>query len=128
MDENTRAALRNNPRQEITLYPSRGKWWLIGITCGIFAAIGVAVALGGDAHGWIVAVIFGALTAYSIWHLVSQRSYMRLTADGFEVRTALNSYTVRWSEIAGFGGVRWRNNLFVVFNFNNPTSGNAKRR
>ena len=128
MDESTRAALRNNPLQEITLYPSRTKWILLSVVCGLFALLGFVIGVTGDAHGWIVAAIFGSLTAYSIWHLNSRSNYLRLTPTGFEVRAPMRKYDVRWNEIADFGAVIWRRNLFVVFNFNNPTSGDAKRR
>lgn len=129
MDKNELAALRMNPRQEVTLRPGKAKWWAILLICAGAAIIGAVMALKDhDAHGWVVLVVFGVLASFAARQLFSSKNYLRLTATGLEVRSLLRSYDARWDDIGNIGVVYYRRNVIVAFDYLSPNSGDAKRR
>lgn len=87
----------------LTLVPSR--WKTLGLIAGSFAfvAIGVWMISKGHLLGWLPAVFFGSCFVIGIVNLIPGCSSLKLTEDGFEVRSMFRSWSVSWRTISEIG-------------------------
>ncbi len=128
MDANELAALRLNPAQEATLYPSRMKWILIILFFSLGVVIGPIMAIKDhDPMGWVVFFVCDAFVAFALFHLASGRNYLRLTRAGLSVRTTFNQYDVPWNNIGDVGVILFRRNVMVAFNYRQVPPEKEKR-
>lgn len=87
----------------LVLRPGRRKWILVGLTCGTFTAILVALLL--TAPGLLVVfglLFFGAGTAVSVLQLVPGAAYLRIGPQGFVAKGPLRTISHPWDEVEHF--------------------------
>ncbi|GEM_PF-7083312 len=128
MDANELAALRLNPGQEATLYPSRLKWILIILFFSLGVVVGPVMAIKDhDPMGWVAFFVSAAFIGFAIFHLASGRNYLRLTPAQLSVRTTFRQYDVPWTNIGDVGVILFRRNVMVAFNYRQVPPESAKR-
>lgn len=88
---------------ELKLHPSRRKHIFLAVISGAFVSIPIWVP-DAPASLWWGAAFFGLCLIVFLAQMVPGVSNLRLTSEGFIVRTLLrNAPLVRWSEVSPFG-------------------------
>ncbi len=107
----------------VTLYPSRTKWLLILLGCGLFAAIGYWMISDGDRRGWFVLIFFGAGSIAAAMMLLPGAGALTLDRDGFRAATLFRGSLSRWQDVTGFesASVPPANQKLVVYDDINVT-------
>jgi hypothetical protein len=101
----------------LVLRPRRLKMALYGALTAAFAVIGVAMIRDGDRGGWFVAGFGGVCALFFLALLLPGAADLRLTRDGFRIRSLWRTHFTPWSAVAGFGVARVGGRRLVVFNF-----------
>lgn len=101
----------------VVLRPSRLKWAGIGLICLLFTIVGVWLGLTGNRIGWGCAIFFGLGVFISTASLLPNATYLRLTDEGFTMRSLYRTHTYRWKDVSGFAVGRVLTNKMVLFNF-----------
>lgn len=57
---------------------------------------------GGETKGWFVVAVFALSTLVSGALLLPGSAYLRLTPDGFEMRSLYRHLRVRWADVTWF--------------------------
>lgn len=101
--------------EELKLYPSRRKHIRLAAVSGAFVSASFWIP-DGSAAKWWVAVFFGVCLLVFLTQLVPGVSNLRLTSEGFIVRSLMrNSPIIRWSEVSPFVVVWVQNRKMVVY-------------
>ena len=103
--------------ETLTLRPRRLKMAFYGMLSAAFTGGGVYMIMDGDHGGWFVAGFFGACTLIFLALLLPGAAYLRLSRDGFRVRSLWRGHFTPWSAVTGFGVARIARRRLVVFNF-----------
>jgi hypothetical protein len=112
--------------KDITLYPSRVKSGFLLFISSLFTVTGIWMIMEtGSWKGWLAAVFFGICTVVFVINLLPGKSYLKLTAEGFEVSSLAKKYFLKWTDVAGFGVSSIGMNKMVVFNYA-PSYAKAK--
>lgn len=108
--------------ETIILYPSKLRWIIIGIMCGLFLSLSLDLLERGYSTGaLIMLVISGIGLLMAFFQLFTWISFLRLDNDGFECCSFGTSFERSWSEVSDFA-VSMRStgllnmNEMVVFN------------
>lgn len=101
----------------LLLRPSRTKWLLLLAVSLAFTVGGAFMIRDGSAQGWFVLAFFGLCTLVAIALLLPSSAYLRLTRDGFEVRSLFRASLTRWADVGEFRAGRIGVNAMVVFNY-----------
>lgn len=99
------------------LRPSRGKALLMLVIGVAFMASGVFMVREGRAWGWFVLIFFGLCTLIFITLLLPNAAYLRLSPEGFEIRSVFRSFRNKWSDVASFHAGRVGLNPMVMIRF-----------
>jgi hypothetical protein len=87
----------------ITLYPPRLAWIGVLLTCVAFLGVGLVTDL---RHKWIAIpwdLLWAAGTVACIAQLTSRRDYLRLSREGFVVRSLFRTTSIfRWQDVSEF--------------------------
>lgn len=103
---------------EITLYPSRRAWLPVLLISIVFTAGGVWMAAKGDWKGWAALIFFGLCTLVSaLMVLFPQVTSLRLTEEGFYIRSLFRTHFTRWEDVTGFAVFSISVNAMVGFNY-----------
>jgi hypothetical protein len=108
------------------LRPRRTKWILLLAVSLAFAVGGGVMARGGKPEGYLGLAFFGLCALVAAAMLLPGTAYLRLTRDGFEVRSLFRSRQTRWADVGELRAGRIGLNAMVVFNFA-PTYARAKK-
>lgn len=93
-----------NNSTPLTLHPNRGKWLSIGVFLAIFTVMGVfSIIKNGEFMSWFNTIFFGVCAGISFLNLLPNRVYLRLTQDGFTVRTLTYIASYQWGDVDKFG-------------------------
>ena len=111
------AAPAEDEVETLTLRPRRLKMVLYGVLMVAFTVIGVSMIRDGDRGGWFVAGFCGACALFFLAVLLPGAAYLRLSHDGFHIRSLWRTHFTPWSAVAGFGVARVGGRRLVVFNF-----------
>jgi hypothetical protein len=86
----------------VALYPSRRKWALVLIGCGLFAAGGVWMIEDKNPWGWFVLIFFfiGAVVAAAA--LMPGAGALTLDGSGFEIKNLFRRRRMRWQDATDF--------------------------
>ena len=106
--------------EELILRPRKGKAVLVFVVCAGFVGMGMfIIAKEGNWFAWMTTGFFGLCLSISLIEIFSDRSYLRLTPEGFTIHGHLRSTTYRWDEVAGFGveAIGSEFNKMVVLDF-----------
>lgn len=100
------------------VYPaSRLKAALIFLGCGAFVAVGLLLSKEKPLIGWACVAFFGLGLPASILMLLPNKIYLKLTPEGFEVRSLFGGKLTRWSEVERFyvGSIRGITMIAIVY-------------
>jgi hypothetical protein len=111
---------RNDDVQELTLCPRRLKMALYAALCAAFTFIGALMIRDGVGAGWFVGGFFGLGTLIFVAVLMPGAASLRLTRDGFHVRSLWRGHFTPWSAITGFRVARIARRSMVAFDFTDP--------
>lgn len=87
--------------REAVYRPCKTKQLFLALVCLVFVALGMTLMEGAGA--WFVALFFGLCALIFIIQLLPNASYLRLTREGFEIRSLFRSGFTRWEEVADIG-------------------------
>ena len=110
------------------LRPRRSKWLLILAGSLAFSVVGAFMVRDSETEGYLVLVFFGLCTLATLAHFLPNSAYLRLTRDGFEVRSLFRSSQTRWADVGVFRAGRLGPNATVVFDFAPSYAGARKMR
>ena len=91
--------------------------FLFLLLCLAFVACGVLMIQDGKAFGWITVAFFGMCAAVFAMRLLSNRSYLRVSSSGIEIRSLWRTWRFRWSDISHFYAGCIGPNKMVLFDF-----------
>ncbi|MEL6669957.1 MAG: STM3941 family protein [Bacteroidota bacterium] len=105
-------------QESLTFRPT--PWKIVGLLaiCAAFVAVGVFMALGDELFmGWAIIVLFGigGLALASL--LLPEANHLRLTPEGFEIKSYFRKDFIRWEEVYGFQVVYITANKMIVFDY-----------
>lgn len=109
--------MTDEPSSTLLLRPRRAKWLLLLVASLAFTVVGGLMIRDGEAKGWFVAAVFGLSTLVAGGLLLPGSAYLRLTPDGFEMRSLFRSSRTRWADVAGFRAGRIGLNKLVLFSY-----------
>lgn len=102
----------------LTLRPRNWTAWLTFLTCVLFAIGGVWMILGGaGAKGWFAAIVFGVGALIGAVMVLPGNSHLRLTREGFEVKSLYKSNLTPWEAAGAFwpGRIGLRDSVLYDF-------------
>ena len=111
---------------DMLLRPRQAKWLLIVAGSLVFTVVGAFMTRDGKTEGYLGLVFFGLCTLTALAQLLPNSAYLRLTRDGFEVRSLCRSSQTRWSDVSEFRAGRLGPSAAVVFDFA-PSYARARR-
>ena len=89
----------------VTLYPSRIKWLLVLLGCGLFTVAGLWIVSQGTPSGWFPLGFFGSGSVVAALMLLPGAGALTLDGDGFRVTSLFRSGSSRWQDVTGFESV-----------------------
>ena len=103
---------------EMLLRASRGRAWLLMPVSAAFTATGVWMIRAHQVSGWLVAGFFGLCSLAGLAGvLLPQIVSLRLTSEGFTIRSLVRSSFIDWADVVEFGVTSVGMNRMVGFNF-----------
>jgi len=110
----------DGPRDRLVLRSSRRKAVFLLAAGLLFVALGFLLAIGmigfpgwlgvlARITGWFALVFFGLAVAVALFQLLTNRSYLLLQRDGFQMFGIRKSRLIPWSEVAAFTAVTLQN-------------------
>ena len=102
---------------ELILRPKKFAYLACAVLCAGFAASGFWASARGDQWGWAVATFFSLMLLMFGFQLLPSASYLRLTTEGFWIRSLFRTHHYRWADIARFSVGSVGQYRMVVFNF-----------
>jgi hypothetical protein len=103
--------------ETLVLRPSRVKALVMLVIGAVFTASGVLMVRDGKTMGWFVLVFFALCTVIFLSLLLPNSAYLRLTPEGFEIRSLFRSFRNQWSDVASFRAGRVGLNPMVMITF-----------
>jgi hypothetical protein len=112
----------------LLLHPRRARWLLLLVASLAFTVAGAAMIRSGETRGWFMVAVFalGALVAGAM--LLPGSAYLRLTPDGFEMRSLYRHVRVRWADVSWFRAGRIGLNKMVLFDYAPSYTRSAQAR
>ncbi|WP_242108750.1 hypothetical protein [Luteimonas aquatica] len=105
------------PGKVLTLRPSKLRWVLMLAGTALLLALSARLLQTNFAIGLAGTVFFALCTLVAALNLLPGASFLRLDAEGFEMRALFRSHRVAWREVAGFGVARIALNRVVGWHF-----------
>jgi hypothetical protein len=114
------------PEKELVLYPNRKNWLLVFLGCLGFCAASVFVLPRREFLGWLGLGLFGSGATVSLMLvLFPKSSYLRLTSEGFHMKSLIRTHFTAWRDVASFSVASMSMYEMVVFNYS-PSYGGHK--
>ncbi|MGE5146889.1 MAG: hypothetical protein ACM3N5_09075 [Candidatus Eiseniibacteriota bacterium] len=110
-------AAKEHDGETLTLHPRRLTMAFYGVLSAAFTVGGALMIRDGDHGGWFVAGFFGICTVIFLALLLPGAAYLRLTHDGFRVRSLWRTHFTPWPAVIAFGVARVGRRRLVVFTF-----------
>ena len=104
--------------QNEIIYPaSRVKALLLLFACIAFVAMGIFLSKQEPLVGWAGVAIFGLGLPTSLLMLFSNKVYLRLSAQGFEIGSLFGTKLILWGEVERFyiGAVKGTKMIAIVY-------------
>lgn len=118
----------SNASSTLLLRPRRAKWLLMLIASLALTVAGISMIRGGETKGWFVVAVFALSTLVSGAMLLPGSAYLRLTPDGFEMRSLYRHSRTRWVDVTGFRAGRIGLNKMVMFDYAPSYTRSARAR
>jgi len=103
--------------ETLVLRPSRVKSLVMLLIGVAFTAGGIVMVRDGARWGWFVLIFFGLCTVVFISLLLPNSAYLRLTPEGFEIRSLYRSFRNKWTDVTSFRAGRVGLNPMVMITF-----------
>jgi hypothetical protein len=103
--------------ETLVLRPSRLKAVIMLVIGAAFTASGALMVRDGKTLGWFVLIFFALCTVIFLSLLLPNSAYLRLTPEGFEIRSLFRSFRNQWSDVAAFRAGRIGLNPMVMIAF-----------
>lgn len=101
------------------LRPSIIKTIALLIVSIIFVYGGIILRDENQFMAWLIIIFFGLGTIVFVIQLIPNSSYLKLTKEGFEVKSLYKTNFTKWSDIDVFTTGYISKNLMVLFNYSN---------
>jgi hypothetical protein len=111
------SAMPSDAPETMTLRPSRGKALLMLLIGVVFTASGILMVRDGRTMGWFVLIFFALCTVIFVTLLLPNAAYLRLSPEGFEIRSIFRSFRNKWSDVTSFHAGRVGLNPMVLITF-----------
>lgn len=117
-----------NDSSLVTFYPKKTKILLNLFISAIFVAAGITMINENALLAWATIIFFGIAIIIFIIVLLPNSSYLRLSAQGFEIRTLYRTSFMEWNDVEDFGvgHIRLKKMVILKLNSNNMLSKTAK--
>lgn len=95
-------------------------WKVLGLLaiCLAFVAVGIFMARGDEPFmGWVIISLFGLGGVAIASLLFPKANYLRLTREGFEIKSYFRKDFIRWSEVYGFRVGYVSGNKMILFDY-----------
>ncbi|MEM8584811.1 MAG: STM3941 family protein [Bacteroidota bacterium] len=95
-------------------------WKIVGLLaiCVAFVAVGIFMILGDEAFmGWVIILLFGLGGIAIASLLFPEVNYLRLTHEGFEIKSYFRKDFTRWNEVYGFRIGYVSGNKMILFDY-----------
>jgi hypothetical protein len=97
--------------------PNQLKNALLFLVCGAFVAIGIFIRDSEPMAGWGAIVFFGLGMIISLIQFIPNVSYLKLTDEGFEVKSLFRSGFTKWTDVKGFRAGQIEGNTLIFFDY-----------
>lgn len=104
-------------RESIILKPKRSRTIGLLLVCTIFVAVGSFLLDKEPIVAWFTIVFFGLGVIVFIIQLFPNASYLKLTKEGFEIRSLFRSDFTNWKDVQVFRSGNAGPNKMVMFDF-----------
>lgn len=105
------------PGQTLTLYPKKERFIFLFFMSLLFCIGGYWMVHNGNSFGWVAIAFFGIGLVIFPLSLLPNSTYLKLTAEGFELKTPIKSHFTKWSDVDTFFVGYIGSNKSVVFNY-----------
>ncbi len=99
--------------------PNKVKFAIFFFICSLFVAIGIFIKDQDPMIAWANIIFFGLGAIASLVQFYPNASYLKLTDEGFEVKTIFRSNFTKWSDVKEFSQDTIRGNKMIFFNYTN---------
>ena len=118
MNSEQKADLVPPEKDSVVLYPQKSaRGWLGLALCLGGCVLGIVLLWENRGVGLAFAGLFGLLAAAMIAHLWPGMVYLRLSAQGFEVKNVRQRFFVNWLDVDSFFIARVGKGNYVAFRF-----------
>ncbi|TCI85007.1 STM3941 family protein [Tenacibaculum sp. M341] len=97
--------------------PNKKQNIILMLVCLIFIIGGVFMIKSGEPKGWFVAISFGLGIIVSIVQLYPNASYLKLTEEGFEVKSMFRASFTKWADIKDLRKGSLNGNKMIFFDY-----------
>lgn len=97
--------------------PNKSKNILLLIICLTFVSVGFFVINDKPFLKWLIILFFGIGIVVSLLQFYPNSSYLKLTEEGFEVKSLFRSHFTKWSEIDNFRLGNMSGNDMIFFDY-----------
>lgn len=85
--------------------------------CSAFVAIGVFILDKNPEIGWACIIFFGLGVIVSLIQFYPNSTYLKLTNEGFEVKSLFKSSFTKWSDVKDFREGQIKGNKMIFFDY-----------
>jgi hypothetical protein len=105
------------PELPLTLRPSKAKATVLFLGSAVFVVGGFLMIASEPFAGWFCVVFFGLCALVAAAQVLPNASYLRLTPQGFAVRSLFRESSLCWWDVSEFGVTVIGHNRFVGWNY-----------
>jgi hypothetical protein len=116
------------PIEPMILHPSKLQAATLVLVSGPLIAIGSFLIHARNGFGWVVVAFFGLLFLVGLVMAVPGSTFLKISQDGFEMRTLFRSHFIRWSDVREFGVASLESRKMVAFNYSENHKARAALR
>ncbi|MCB9205565.1 MAG: hypothetical protein H6603_11355 [Flavobacteriales bacterium] len=103
--------------KELILTPSKAKMVLLLLVCLLFVVGGAMMLDEEPVAGWTGIIFFGLGIVVSVVNMIPNSSYLKLTEDGFEMKSLFKTNFTGWEDVWMFypGKMNGNNVVFIEY-------------
>jgi hypothetical protein len=113
-------------QEQKIFYPNKLKTFFLFLVCLIF--VWSSLFLSDSSKSWTSAIFFGLGVIVFGIKLVPNSTYLKLTKEGFEIKSLYKSSFYTWNEVGLFEVTNIQFNKMIVFNFSPNYKKHKKSR
>ena len=97
--------------------PNKFKSSILFLGCSAFVAIGIFILDKDPLIGWSSIIFFGLGAIVSLIQFYPNASYLKLTDEGFEVKSLFRSSFTKWTDVRDFRAGQIRGTQMIFFDY-----------